>query len=654
MPRLQSADTPPTPGFLARLASCVLLGASLGAAEMTVRVLWKLEPSVARRAPGLLLYAVVLYATVALSIFLLCHLLIRAGSRLPFPASPSGPAARFAGCVAGTLVLGLIPVLGWSQLWRKPPLVLLGTLVLSLPAALLAGWVVTRLFAWRGGPIERLLPALWKPARVVAACTAVLLLSGGATLLLSQGSAGDGGGTGTAFAASGSGRVRPNIILIVVDTLRADVLGPYGGPPGLSPAVDALASGGVLFERATSASSWTLPSVASILTSLHPHEHGFVDFDSVLPAEIANLPGELARAGYDCRAWVGNPLLSVQRGFSRGFEFYDVYDYRLEGELLLSRAIAAAIRLSGSMGYVERGKDSVLWPDASGFPWLTTKLSFYVLDGDLNERVFSRPLPADGRPLFLYVHYVAPHSPYLTHPLRRIKSQPKLDEGNLPMIRSLYEGEVGYTDEALADLLARLGREGILDGAIVVLTSDHGEEFLEHGRWEHGKNLYQEVLHVPLIVAGPGLPAGARIGRRVELLDLAPTLLDLAGTAIPGSFSGRSLRGLMQGAGDGYPPRPIFSELTSRYLNPADDYRSVTGDVWKIIRRRKPDGELKTEEIFDLDADPREASPVGTPPPVVEPLIGDLDEYETREVRKSGEELSEEELQKMRALGYVR
>ncbi len=580
----------PRPPHLPRtgrsLAFGLLVGATLGAVEMGLRLLGEDDPSVLRRSTELVGYAVSWYAPAGALLFLVGAALLRL-ARVRLPAGRGR--------------------------WRSARGV--ATLcVLSLAGSWLAA-------ALRDSP-GQLSPAPVAPPRDA-----------------------------------------PNLLVICVDTLRADALGCYGAAPGATPAIDELARRGALFENALASASWTFPSVASILTSVLPVRHGCVDFDRAIAADLATLPGALADAGYECDGLVGNPLLEPPHGFARGFHFYDAYGHDLEGELLLTRVFSKSLRVTKLLSY--KGRRPILAWQAS-FPFVTTRLTAYTLDEDLNERVFEHLDFSGDRPRFLYVQYVSPHTPYLEHPLRFLKTPLPLDAAHLDELRERYRGEVGYTDAMLAELLARLEGTGFLERAYVVITSDHGEEFLEHGGFEHGYGLHREVVRVPLVVAGPGIAPGTRISEPVQLLDVAPTLLDLAGVMAPKTFQGRSLRPLLESRQGEASRTPAYAEISSRFLTPDehDDERprrallqtAVDTGRWKVVRRRSAAGALLREEIYDLERDPLELAPLASraeAPGSLGPLLQGLETYEATPRAGAATELSAEQIERMQGLGYV-
>jgi arylsulfatase A-like enzyme len=566
----RAAGAAPPRAFAARALTAALLGAALGAAEMTWRIHGELDPSIARRALGLYAHAVVFYG------------------------------------VAGALAAPLWILASGALARRRPGRAALahrklaGIACLILAATAFAAALAQR----RGAP-----PAA--PDRPPAPPDT------------------------------------PNLILIVVDTLRADALGAYGAPAA-TPHLDALAGRGVLFEEVVAPSPWTLPSMASLFSATYPAQHGFTDFDGRLEPELA--PGHLAEAlsaaGFECRAVVGNTLLAAERGFARGFALYDAYDFALEGRLWLWRALNRALRAAGVLRSAKRSLVPVLGPR---FPFVETRLTFYNLDEDLTERVWRYALPPPERPLFLFVHYLAPHTPYLAHPYTFTKRAPEPGAGDLAQQRRLYAGEVAYTDGEIGRLLAGLEHAGVLGNAVVCVTADHGEAFLEHGRSEHGYDLHREALRVPWLLAGPGIPAGLRLLPPVSLVDLAPTLLAAVGVEAPEGFQGQSLLGLVRGEAGA--PTPVFAETSSRFLTPGVRHAGAFAGSLRLLRVHDAAGQLVSEQLFDVSSDPGEQAPLADHPALAElaPVLADYAR------RAAAERLAPSELdhRRMQALGYA-
>ena len=380
-----------------------------------------------------------------------------------------------------------------------------------------------------------------------------------------------------------------NVLLYVIDTLRADHLGCYGYGRPTSPQLDALARDSALFTDAFAQASWTRSATASILTGRYPQAHGATTLRSGLRPGIATLAELLQEHGYRTGAFVTSVNVAPQWGFQRGFE---TYRYLAEDE---------------NSPTVHVGSDVL---NAHALEWLTT-----------DQR----------RPFFLYLHATDPHSPYRPPPpwaerladgvalpperldaallnFRQHDIGPTPDE--VRALTAAYDGEVAFTDENLGHLLAELRRLGLYDRTLILVIADHGEEFADHGGLEHGRTLYEEMLHVPLIVRAPGAPAGTRVAARVQQIDVVPTILDYLSIPGPADLPGRSL--LPGIAGAQLDPVDAFAETALGRRQVLDAV--VMGD-WKVIRRRTTSAE--TVEAYDLGADPGERGDRGMQRPVL-------------------------------------
>ena len=348
-------------------------------------------------------------------------------------------------------------------------------------------------------------------------------------------------------------RSRAPIVLITVDTLRADRLGAYGSTRGLTPAMDALAASGIRFDAAIAQVPLTLPSHATILTGAHPARHGVRTNDGFrLPPSTPFLPELLQAGGYPTAAFIGGYPLNRTTGLARGFDVYD------DG-FLREAADASA------QGPVERRADEVV---EAALGWLE-----------------ARP---PGEPFFAWLHFFDPHTPY---------DAPAAPEA--PRVPP-YDGEVRYTDAAIGRLVDRLTARGLLHRIVLVLTADHGESLGEHGERTHGTFLYDATIRVPLIVRLPGAAgAGRTIGAPVETADIAPTLAAIAGTSLPEPIDGRSLLELIDGA-PGDPERATYAESYYQHvLLGWSPLRAIRTDRWKFVEAPRP-------ELYDLRADPGE------------------------------------------------
>jgi arylsulfatase A-like enzyme len=426
---------------------------------------------------------------------------------------------------------------------------------------------------------------------------------------------------------------RANVLVIVIDTLRADRLGAWGAQRPTSPRLDALAAESLLVERAIAQSPWTKPSLASLFTSLHPSQHGAVEETTAnhLAPSLVTLAECFAAAGYRTGAVSENPHVSSVTRFDQGFE-----------------------RMQTLNGF--RGDRA--WVVQSARRWLE-----------------ERDAQDAERPFFLYVHFLDPHGPYEPGPPwrerfleGRASEQPLVREGkvgplaegtralvelaqsDVEYLRALYDAEIRETDAALESLLAELESRALLEDTLVLLTSDHGEEFLEHGTFKHGYQLYEESLRVPLVLRVPGLGARRERDAAVQHIDLAPTLLELVGLPVPPAFQGRSLVPLLRG--EPLAQTAIVSETSWRGI----DLASAQRGPWKLIVDRASGART----LFDLDADPGELQPLDPDAAQHATVVAELQAALERAARRpadvalegatgEGDATSEEAL---RALGY--
>jgi arylsulfatase A-like enzyme len=418
---------------------------------------------------------------------------------------------------------------------------------------------------------------------------------------------------------------RPNILVYMVDTLRADHLGVYGYEVPTSPNIDRFATDATLFGRSLAQTSWTRPAVASVFTGLHPQAHGTNGRLDALSQDAETVAEMLSGVGYETAAIFTNANL-FNTGLDQGF---DTYLYLREG------AHDATYVLSDELHDM-------------AVQWL-----------DKRER---------DRPFFLYLHAADPHSPYTPPPgfLERIGKRVEnpevglldnvaelerevVDEARLADLVALYDAEIAFNDHSFGRLLEELRRRGLYDTTMIVLVSDHGEEFFDHGWWQHGKTLYEEQLAVPLIIRFPGgVGAGERDDRIAQHIDLLPTMLDLAGLESPDRLEGRSLY-------PGAAPRtgPVFA---MSYLSVDDRVaESLTWDDAKLVLHHydHPWGRL----LFDLSSDPGETVNLWSERPVLAGyLLSSLKAFEiAQQVRLEPEagEFDEEQIERLRALGYL-
>jgi len=440
----------------------------------------------------------------------------------------------------------------------------------------------------------------------------------------------------------------PSIVLVLIDTLRADRTSAYGYARPTTPRLEALAARGTLWEEAHSTASWTWPSTASVLTGLYPPQHGVEDArTSFLPEALDTLPEALQRVGVTTAAWSGSPLIVPDKRFDQGFEFFDA-----------SRA--------GRM----RRSDIVL---PAALEWLET----------VGDRRF-----------FLYLHLMEPHAPYVPLPPARARfaaevpadydtrrpvdhgwalqregfdsSGQRRTESVVPpeeqrWISDLYDGSVWSADHYLGELLDRLDALGLAGTTVVAVTSDHGEELFDHGLLTHGHALHRELVRVPLVLAGPGVPQGTRIATPVSCAALGPTLARLGGSALeglgPDSAAGldlfapeerATLFATRQGWWNGHARQPLFGlRKGTSVLHLAPEAAPWGG----------PNPGPGERRFYDLTSDPGEQHDLAREDPararaLEAELLGLLGTLE-RGRADSGVVPDEGTLEVLRALGYL-
>ena len=349
----------------------------------------------------------------------------------------------------------------------------------------------------------------------------------------------------------------PNFVLIVVDTLRADWTTPYGDPRGASPELARWAARGAVFEEVRSQSSWTKISMASMMTSLWPHSHGLFEARDALGEGAVTLAEKLHDAGYQCYAVQSNGWLDQSFGFQQGFDHY-----------VFPRGTGAA-----------KMAPSQLWPHA---------------DRVYEEaaRLIEQRDPA--RPMFLYLHFMDVHE-YAAPPEFKKFGQ------DTP---GAYLAAIRWDDDALARVRQKLDDAGLLDRTVMVFASDHGEAFGEHGKQGHARNALTATLRTPLVIRFPFPITPLRIKTQVRNVDIAPTLLELAGVAVPEVFQGRSLLRLLT-AEEVDQDRVTYAALgTPLYLD-SSIQDSVSDGRWTYARNQ-PKDRHPGEFLFDRSVDPGE------------------------------------------------
>ena len=416
----------------------------------------------------------------------------------------------------------------------------------------------------------------------------------------------------------------PDVILISLDTLRADRLGCYGYDRPTSPHLDAFAERSVRFETAVSQAPWTRPSHDAMFSGLYPSSR-----DQGVSPVLAEV---LRERGYRTEALTGGGQTDFRLGFGRGFDAYRVFDWLNHMD--------------------ELGR----WLDQS-----------------------------EGRRRFLFLHTYEVHDPYthtrfvspevgadrLVHYDKKLHERigKRLDDRQRRYVSDLYDGGIAYTDEKVGELFEIFEARGVFDRAIVIVTSDHGEQFWEHGGWRHGMNLYDEQLLVPLIVslppdlerqlAGRGGLAGTVIEDQVRLVDLFPTLMDLVGEPLGHRVDGRSLRPLFEG-GELAPVDAFAERLNIR----AKESKALRSGRFKYVfsfpkAAGRARGLEEAHELYDLGRDPGELENLAEErPEVVERLDARLRTLlellaDPSELDKPSEDLDPDLRERLEALGYI-
>lgn len=407
------------------------------------------------------------------------------------------------------------------------------------------------------------------------------------------------------------------VLLVSIDTLRRDHVGAYGYRRPTTPRLDALAAEGLLAEDAVSTSSWTLPAHLSMLTGADPGAHGGTDMRHGYNRRVPTLPALLRANGYATRAITSHLYVSPVYGLDEGFDRLDFHQDRRASDVA-DRAIDALDRHG----------------DRPFFLFL-----------HLYDPHWHYDPPEETRKLF-----VGPYQGSITGLWRDFSSRSaaEVSEGDLQHLLALYDAEIRYADQEVGRVLDHLRARGLDRSTLVVVTSDHGEEFLEHGSWEHQKTLYEEVVRIPLVARGPGI-APRREKAPVSLLDVAPTALAWAGLAVPPSMRGRSL---LQPPGD----REAYGETDHTTDGSRKLFLRAAADRWKAILSLGPDGAVRSEEWYDLRADPRETRSVPPGSAAADP-IRQRALARWKAGRGSGPErpvcLTPEQTERLRALGYV-
>ncbi len=468
-------------------------------------------------------------------------------------------------------------------------------------------------------------------------------------------------------AGGSAGGSRPNVLIYMIDTLRADHTSLYGYGRDTTPFLRKLGAQGLVFEDCQVQATWTKPSVASMMTSLFSFAHGIRRDDDTIPPGSATLAAQLRAAGYFTASLIANPLVGRLSGLQRGFDYLSEW-----------QAVGRQIRLAE-----DRATDSAA----------LNRLAFSWLDRHREE------------PFFLYIHATDPHAPYESPPafdgkfavpaetprfdrdFERLKKM-ALERGGFGVDRALclkagidpdqfirraadrYDDKILNNDTNLARLAEKLKQLGILENTLIVVVSDHGEEFWEHGWTGHGQSLYPELTHGVLLFWNPKLiPTPRRIAEPVQLIDLMPTILDLLRLPTPNVVEGLSLAPFAVGQTVAR-RTPV---MTSRYAHPYSqqneslpenhiDSVAMLDASWKLIYREKgKDAGLRRVELYDRRRDPRESNDIAASNPVqVEKMMSRIEQWleaqkQVHQALGGGAKalLDRQTMERLRSLGYL-
>ena len=412
-----------------------------------------------------------------------------------------------------------------------------------------------------------------------------------------------------ALSAAAARAETPNIVLITVDTTRADRMGFLGSKLNATPNLDALAKQGVVFEQAYSQAPLTPVSHATIFTGTYPQFHTVTDFGHPLPNLLPSVPEILQKSGYHTAAFVGSlildPKANMAPGFDRGFDYFDAGFHQKRGP-----------NETRYNSIERRGGDVV----AHAIAWLRKNRA---------------------TPFFVWVHLYDPHAPY--DPPAPYDKQ----------FKDPNDGEIAYADSALGNLFAYLRQRGLYDRALVAVMSDHGESLGAHGESMHGIFLYDETIHVPLLFKLPGqLLSGRRVAARVRLVDVAPTLLSMLRLPLPPTFQGESLVPLMKPGPKPAADLPAYAETD--YPHRAFGWsalRSLRTKKYLFVRAPK-------RELYDEERDhAAQHNLAASAPAVTDTLQSQLDDFRDKTASFHDDSqkpaLTSEQSENLSALGYA-
>ena len=520
-----------------------------------------------------------------------------------------------------------------------------GTMNVPVPLAfaVVALWPPLMALIYRG-VVGRMISPL--AARVVVWIAPIVMLAGAGMYAILEGAV-----SGASAVATAGAPGKPPIVWITIDTLRADRLSVYGHDSPTTRNLEAFARRATLYTHCLAQGPSTSQSVPSLLAGLTPYRHGAVTDTRKLPDAVRLVPEMLRDRGYQTIGQSANPWVSERYGMAQGFEDFRLYN--TDAELMAYDVMKIAMRLAPYQLYLFRD-----WLPSYAYTPIRPLVS------DALDILMQREV---GRPLFLYLQPVDPHGPYqppLRHAARwtapfdekadlyvgywKLKTGVKVTSEQLSAIKARYDAEIAYVDAEIGRLFAELEDMDLFDDALIIITSDHGEQFDEHGLWRHSNSLYQALLHVPLLIKYPRQRQGVVVDDWVATVDIVPTIMHEVGGSCDGC-DGRPLQDLVRGG-----ERPIFAYTMARdVVRPV--MRSVVAGGWKLIQVERHG--VMREELFHVASDPRELHDVGRQhPDIVAGLRRTLESYEATAAPAPTPEvitIQGADAERLKALGYI-
>ncbi len=543
-----------------------------------------------------------------------------------------------------------------------------------------SGLLEVGLLAWISSAAVSVLFTLgaWKLPKQTQTTVGVVLSLGALSLVFFAPTQSSEESEVSSVAAEGA----PNVVVLLIDTLRADHLSCYGyqqpgNPSPISPVLDNLASQGTLFENTYAQAPWTRPSVASLMTGLFPTSHDTVTMYDRMPEGLETVATLLRKRGYQTAAFSANAQVSPNFGFNRGFDYfwtdvsYSLRSYCALNNLrrdLIHTLVATVPKLAAKLQGGSTGKEKK--SRSSEARKLNSQVTTWLGEQD------------KAKPTFLYVQYIDPHDPYdapagwqpegvpnIHEVMGGIDFGAEMDSPPRPLNGSIfpippadalanllshYDAEIRYCDTEIGKLVTYLEENGFLGPEdYLLITADHGEEFYDHQQWKHGHSLFQEMVQVPLIVRGPNV-RHQRIETSVQLVDILPTISEWTGDSIASPVHGQSLVSLLN-TGSNPEPTILFFERPKG----AFPMQAIRKGDYKMIRIGSRDESTEpTWMLFDIGKDPNEQSPLNLKTPLAKNLMALLEEFRAKSIeqrmhvsRKT--ELSGDVAAALSSLGYM-